>query len=914
MKKNVFLCFLTLFLFMSCSKDDKTNDPIEEDSEDIIAGMLLVEGSSDTIILGSNKKGVKLTETPEMGVILDYDFLMDVHETICKDFISLMDNSTLTKSLDCSNDSIPVSNVTFYDAILYANKKSQAEGYDSVYDYASATFDSEGHCTNLSGFAFHPERKGFRLPTEAEWVKAASKDFSVENSYNNTNSNYKPHVVCSNNKDSFGFCDFSGNLMELVNDHFGFFKDTTLTNYAGAMNKNDVDERVVKGGYYGLDTASINLFSRGDVYTVMSTSRAEYVGFRLAFGTIPNVVWLNNNGSASSTTITLLASASEIMSYTKSLNTKLAFRNDASGNLVFVDYSDEGMGAVEIMDTINVYHPDISPDGKRVAFSTSFEGVSKTSAVYVRDLNELGTNLIKLDVESAAIPRWRVLENGDTVITYVTNAGNNKDSSTFGSYSTWNVPFSNGAFGTPEKLFMGAYHGGVSKDEQFAVTGASVFRIKNNDSDSTWYNGEQICNVSLNQDKTKRTLFLDFGGKTGQEYVGKKYTVHEYILIADSTGNLIQSFAAPSGYSFDHTEWATGYGESNIVATLSNINGAHEKITLVNLNDTTSINLVESTELWHPCLWVKKTDPIEISTLDPDSAGIYYNTSGANANVLVFRYKMEFLWQYKDSANVVILGSSRSYHGVNPLFINKPALAVNLGVPSTVIYGNTYLFKKYVLPHYDKLKVVVISLDLDRAYNSGHNENNIFYSGYESYPGYVYDKNHNFWKEEEPIGMYEATYNSPGANNIANKTRPTHGFCSLNGDGWGNPTVLEDSTWMDTKASIYASNFDLLVSLIETCQEKDIYVIGVLFPLSPGFKETGAYGSRGLRRSEAPALIQQIADLSNTYSNFTLMDENKMGDHDYTDEMAANSAHLSALGAEQLTKRLDSLIQKLDLE
>lgn len=41
------------------------------------------------------------------------------------------------------------------------------------------------------------------------------------------------------------------------------------------------------------------------------------------------------------------------------------------------------------------------------------------------------------------------------------------------------------------------------------------------------------------------------------------------------------------------------------------------------------------------------------------------------------------------------------------------------------------------------------------------------------------------------------------------------------------------------------------------------------------------------------------------------MDENKMGDHDYTDAMAFDYDHLSYLGAAQLTHRLDSLLNTL---
>jgi len=86
-------------------------------------------------------------------------------------------------------------------------------------------------------------------------------------------------------------------------------------------------------------------------------------------------------------------------------------------------------------------------------------------------------------------------------------------------------------------------------------------------------------------------------------------------------------------------------------------------------------------------------------------------------------------------------------------------------------------------------------------------------------------------------------------------------------------------------------------------------VIGVIFPQSPAYKETGSYGRYGIRRSIAIEMIDSLRVIENKYSRFHLMDENKGGDHDYTDAMALDYDHLSALGAVQLTVRLDSLLK-----
>ena len=907
---------ITLFFMLLLSACDDFGNVASEPSlgglsaEEAQPGMLRMASNNQQVVLGTNASTAKAIERPMMPVRFNYDFLIGRHEVTCGEFNSLMTPIT-GAFLQCASENLPATNLTYYDAVLFANARSKAEHFDTAYSYVQVNFDSEMHCTNLEGFTFHPEVDGYRLPTEAEWTLVAIRSWNLDLSWNATNSGYVLHEVCSSVADENSLCDILGNAMEWVNDWLGNFRDTTLLNYVGAPDGGTLGQRVVKGGSYRTDPSALNVFSRGDIYTVTSSTRADYVGFRLAFGKIPGATWMNSSGNVTMSRLLLLANSSTVRSMTGSFRTKLAFRNDQTGNIAFVDYAEGMLSVVEITDTIDAYHPDISPDGKKVAFCTGLEGVPGKSALYVRDLNADGTNLVKLEVESAAIPRWRVLGNGDTVIVYVTDAGNNADEVAFKSASTWQVRFANGAFGVPEKLFDGAYHGGVSNDNLFAVTGARLLRANVLGQDVVWYNGEQACNASLAKDGSKRTLFLDFGGTTGQTFVGENYGTHARILVADSVGNLVRSVVAPGGYTFDHSEWAS-VGDV-AVATLTNLNGAHEKIVLVNLSDGTVIDLVEGDELWHPALWSQQGNVVQNVLLDVDSAGVYFNVPD-DVPALILRYKLELLWTYKDWANVVVLGSSRPLGGIIPKNMREPFRVLNLSNVPNMMVVSDYLAGNYVFPHVKNLKYLVVSLDIDLWHKDEQSDYNFFYKDYKKHPGYVYDANHNFWKNGYPEGLAEQTKLSLGMEYYETHLFNTMGCDSAEPGTWEeNPGVEVDSTWMDSRSEHFYASLAHLENILKMAENHNVYVIGIVFPQSPNYRNTGSFGRYGIRRSEAPALLKEIQDLKSVYPNFVFWDENKMGDHDYSDAMASNRDHLSYLGGEVLTARLNALLDSLEV-
>ena len=898
---------LTSFVWMACS--DANEEPTLLSSSSPAAGydgFVLIHSYGQKTTLGTNEIGARTSDVPEMNVRFTYDFYISKYEVTRGEYLALRPDAGAECESECS-DNIPVTNVTYYDAVLYANAKSKAEKLDTVYTYKSASFNESGSCDNLVGLNFHANANGYRLPTEAEWVYVASQDWNPAAGWNSENSDYALHDVATSSPNALNVFDMAGNALEWVNDWLTYFRQEPVTNFVGASDGGSLGERVVKGGSYRSDPVVMNTFSRGDVYTVTSSTKGNYLGFRLAIGAIPNPMWLDESGKVKESVVNIFTSVEEMKHLTGTFASKMAFRNGVTGNLSYVDFGSGVFSAVEIVDSLDVYHPDISPDGKRVAFCTGMEGVSASSSVYVRNLDAKGSELVKLDVENAVIPRWRVLANGDTVIVYVTSAANNKDNATFANTSTWQVAFANGKFGTPEKLFDGAYHGGVNDERTLAVTGARLLRARvadeanglANGRDMVWYGGEQACNVSLANDGSNRTAFLDFASKTGIDFVGSSYRSHERLFVADANGKLIQSVAAPKGYSFDHTEWAVG-GSNTVVATLANVNGAHEKVAIVNLSDSSVTVIADGDEIWHPCLWHFR-EIYDSDELNTDSAGVYY-TSNAYYSALELSVKMERFWENRDEATAVALGSSRTLFGVYEKDIKSHKL-LNMAYSVGQMTGIYYLFKNYVMNHLKNLKVLVLELSPDFFWYDGFST----WTGivYNQVPGFRYDENHDFWVNGLPEHFIDAMKLAPRPETALKHPYNLEDFL-LPDMGWDVVMFYRDSTEQLESSPVYAENYGLFKEVVQTAREKGITVVVTIFPQNPGYAETGTFGIYGPRRSLAKKIIDEVSQL-----DVIMFDENKFGAHDYTANMAYNMDHLSATGSKQFTSRLDSLLSTL---
>lgn len=163
----------------------------------------------------------------------------------------------------------PAVGVNWYDAVLFARwlttKIGMSESDQCYADPATLVLDAHGHPHDRQ-WPFYPERKGFRLPTEAEWEYACragtvttfsfGSDQSLAGDYGwlQDNSAGSLHQSLSLRPTGRGLVSMHGNAGEWCHDWLGFIPGGADTDPIGAP---DGSCRAMRGGSY-LSVASLS--------------------------------------------------------------------------------------------------------------------------------------------------------------------------------------------------------------------------------------------------------------------------------------------------------------------------------------------------------------------------------------------------------------------------------------------------------------------------------------------------------------------------------------------------------------------------------------------------------------------------------------------------------------------------------
>ncbi|GHU21324.1 hypothetical protein FACS1894172_14560 [Spirochaetia bacterium] len=283
---------LSANLEKAASELNKKNAENEKQSTVTPANFARIPGG--TFTMGSPESEPDRNDNEVQHKVTVSSFSMSKYEVTQKEWVEVMGNNPSY----FKGDSLPVENVSWYDAIEYCNARSQEEGLTPAYTINKSLKDSNN--TNSSDglkwvVTWDRNANGYRLPTEAEWEYACRAGtptpFSTGNNITTDQANYDGRYPYNGNAkgayrqktidvgnfapNAWGLYDMSGNVWEWCWDWYGNYSSSSQADPTGAAVGSN---RALRGGSWDYYAGTLRSAARS---RSSATDRDDLVGFRV---------------------------------------------------------------------------------------------------------------------------------------------------------------------------------------------------------------------------------------------------------------------------------------------------------------------------------------------------------------------------------------------------------------------------------------------------------------------------------------------------------------------------------------------------------------------------------------------------------------------------------------------------------
>lgn len=247
-------------------------EPVADRSKDLVRNspldMISIPG--DTISLGRIGVGGDSDEYPQLRMKIRGFLISSTEITQAEWNMVYTSNPAQVKGA-----SLPMHNISFYEAVDWCNEKSLLDGFRPCYEY----WNDELSCDFSAD--------GYRLPTEAEWEYAArgkngspaliysGSELADEAGWHSGNSRGEPKPVAGKSPNEFRIYDLSGNVAEWVWNWYAPYSYNVPDPFTGPEHGTD---KVLRGGSWFESPQEMRITNRS---FAKPFSKSAYVGFRV---------------------------------------------------------------------------------------------------------------------------------------------------------------------------------------------------------------------------------------------------------------------------------------------------------------------------------------------------------------------------------------------------------------------------------------------------------------------------------------------------------------------------------------------------------------------------------------------------------------------------------------------------------